>query len=102
MPVNSLSEYSNKPHQDVHDESFVEQLCLQYFSDGVRLGRELQRVDEGERLSRYKARMRAEEVLLRKKYGQEMEFLQSELSALKDELLTTQAAYEEIVLRVAT
>lgn len=103
MPVNSSSEYSNKSqHVDIHNDESVKKLCLHSFSEGVRLGRELQRDDDGERLTRYKARMRAEEVLLRKKYSEEMEFLQSELSALRDELLATQVAYEEIVRSVAS
>jgi hypothetical protein len=89
-------------------EASVDNLCLHWFSEGVRLGRQLQRDDDNERLSRYKTRIRAqavkyeEEVLLRQKYHKEMELLQSELFALKDELIAVHTVYEELALSVTT
>ena len=110
-------------HSDVHFDSdsaahhpyyeaSIDNLCLDWFSEGVRLGRQLQRDEDDERLSeslsRYKTRMRAQtmkyekEVLLRKRCREEMDFLQAQIFVLKDELLAAHAAYEELALSVTT
>jgi len=89
-------------------EASIGNLCLHWFSEGVSFGRRLQRDEHDERLSRYKTRIRAqatkyeEEVLLRKRYREDMEFLQSEVFVLKDQLLAAHTAYEELALSVTT
>jgi hypothetical protein len=91
-----------------HYEASIDNLCLHWFSEGVSFGRRLQGDEHDERLSRYKTRIRAqatryeEEVLLRKRYREEMEFLQSEVFALKDQLLAVHTAYEELALNITS
>ncbi len=93
---------------DAYYEASIDNLCLHWFSEGVSFGRQLQRDEHDERLSRYKTRIRAqatkyeEEVLLRKRYREEMEFLRSEVFVLKDQLLAAHTAYEELALSVTT
>jgi hypothetical protein len=89
-------------------ERSIHNLCLDWFSEGVRSGKKLQRDKDHERLSRYKTRMRAQatkyekEVLLRERYHDEVDFLKAQLFTLKDELVAAHAAYEELALSVAT
>ncbi|KAF8962090.1 hypothetical protein BDZ97DRAFT_1156830 [Flammula alnicola] len=75
------------------------------FTDGIRIGRRMQEEEDSLILSQYRSRLRSAQtkhrealVRLQVKYRSEVEILERELAGMRDRLMATQMAYEQLAM----